>query len=57
MKKKLDLNQLAKSIVEQAISETSPKNEPVKKKNAQNKGRCEDTIKSKNQLPSIKSNS
>lgn len=32
MKKKLDLNQQAKSIVEQATGETAPKKEPEKKK-------------------------
>ena len=35
MKKKLDLNQLAKSIVEQAAGEVAPKKEPEKKKTAQ----------------------
>lgn len=35
MKKKLDLNQLAKSIVEQATGEVAPKKEPEKKKTAQ----------------------
>ena len=35
MKKKLDLNQLAKSIVEQATGEAVPKKEPEKKKTAQ----------------------
>jgi hypothetical protein len=32
MKKKLDLNQLAKSIVEQATGDVAPKKEPEKKK-------------------------
>lgn len=35
MKKKLDLNQLAKSIVEQATGEAVPKKESEKKKTAQ----------------------
>ena len=34
MKKKLDLNQVAKSIVEQAAGEVAPKKEPEKKKTA-----------------------
>lgn len=35
MKKKLDLNQLAKSIVEQATGDVAPKKEPENKKTAQ----------------------
>ena len=35
MKKKLDLNQLAKSVVEQATGEAVPKKKPEKKKTAQ----------------------
>ena len=57
MKRKLDLNQLAKSIVEQATGEVVPKKEPTKKKTAHDKGRIDGKNKSENQLPSIKSNS
>ena len=56
MKKKLDLNHLAKSNVEQATGESAPENHD-NKKTAQAKGRNKDNNKSKNQLPSVKSNS
>lgn len=57
MKKKLDLNQLAKSIVEQATGEAAPRKEPEKKKTAPDKGRIDEKNKSDNQFPSVKSNS
>ena len=57
MKKKLDLNQLAKSVVEQAAGEIAPKKEPENKKTAPDKGRINEKNKSDNQFPSVKSNS
>lgn len=57
MKKKLDLNQLAKSVVEQATGEVAPKKEPENKKTAPDKGRINEKNKSDNQFPSVKSNS
>ncbi len=57
MKKKLDLNQLAKSVVEQATGETVPEKGDKKKKTAQENGRDENCA-SKNQKisPEIKKN-
>lgn len=48
MKKKLDLNQLAKSIVEQATGEFAPKKDNEQKNPAQENGR--DSDKSKNKV-------
>ena len=48
MKKKLDLNQLAKSIVELATGETAPKNKPVKKKTDHVSVRESESTKTKN---------
>jgi hypothetical protein len=53
MKKKLDLNQLAKSIVEQAAGETVPEKGDKKKKTAQENGRDENCA-SKNQKYRLK---
>lgn len=42
MKKKLDLNQLAKSIVEQATGETAPVKDNEQKKTAQKNGQLDE---------------
>ena len=47
MKKKLDLNQLAKSVVEQATGESAPEKDSEKKKTAQENGRLESEKKIK----------
>lgn len=48
MKKKLDLNQLAKSVVEQATGESAPEKDDEKKKSAQENGRDNKKMQSKN---------
>jgi hypothetical protein len=47
MKKKLDFNQLAKSVVEQATGETVPEKDDEQKKTAQEKERFESEKKIK----------